>query len=161
VDPGGSLGQPLDGHVHDARRQALGVAVLGEGRTLAALGGWEWAGLEPGHRHQRRPARARLPAPVGVGHHRRPEAFEDGRVDLEVRRARDRRQRVGVGHAQHRAALGRAEGPQPDPVGEVALQAAQASLVEPLGGEQQVDAEAAPEPADGHEQVDELWAGGQ
>jgi hypothetical protein len=43
----------------------------------------------------------------------------------------------------------------------VTVEAAQTALVEPLGGEQKVHAEAAPDPADGAEQVQELGAGGQ
>jgi len=43
----------------------------------------------------------------------------------------------------------------------VAAEAAQATLVQALGGEQQVHAEAAPDPADGGEQVQELGTVGQ
>ena len=43
----------------------------------------------------------------------------------------------------------------------MALEAAQTTFVEALGGEQEVHAEAAPDPADGAEQLQELGAGGQ
>ena len=87
------------------------------------------------------------------------EAQHAGRVGLEVAQARHGRQLVGVGHAQHRTGLLGAEGAQPDPVGEVRLQAAQATLLEPLRGQQQVQAQRAAQPADGHEEVDELRLG--
>jgi hypothetical protein len=57
--------------------------------------------------------------------------------------------------------LGGAEGAQADPVAQVAVEAAQAALVQPLGGEQQVHAEAATDPPDGHEQVEEVGPGVQ
>ena len=96
-----------------------------------------------------------------TGDVRRLEPHQRGRVRLQVAEAGHRRELVGVGDAEHRAGLLGAEGPQADPVGEVRLEAAQAALLEPLGGEQQVQAERAAEPADGHEQVDELGLGGQ
>ena len=68
---------------------------------------------------------------------------------------------VGVGDAEDGGGLGGAEGPEADPEPEVALEAAQTALVEALGGEQEVHAEAAPDPADGAEQLQELGAGGQ
>jgi hypothetical protein len=43
----------------------------------------------------------------------------------------------------------------------VAVEAAQATLVEALGGQQQVHAETAPDPSDGGEEVQELGSGGQ
>ena len=68
---------------------------------------------------------------------------------------------VGLGGAEDRGRLGGAEGAQADPVAKVADEAVEAALVEALGGEQQVHAEAATHPADGDEQVQELRAGGQ
>ena len=81
-----------------------------------------------------------------------------------VRRAarhRARRELVRVVGADDGAALGGAERAQRDPVAEMALQPAEPALVEALRREQQVDAEAAAEPADGVEQLDELGLGGQ
>ncbi len=43
----------------------------------------------------------------------------------------------------------------------MALEPADAALVEPLRREQQVDPQAAPDPPDGDEQLEELWAGGE
>ena len=87
------------------------------------------------------------------------EPHHRGRVRLEVGQPRDRRQLVGVGDAEHRARLLRRERAQPDPVGQVRLQAAEPALLEPLRGEQQVQPERAAEPADGDEEVDELRLG--
>jgi hypothetical protein len=42
---------------------------------------------------------------------------------------------VGVGDAEDRGGLGRAEGAQADPEPEVAVEAAEVALVEALGGE--------------------------
>ena len=77
-------------------------------------------------------------------------------VDLEVAEAGHRRQQVGVLRAEHELGLDGREGAQAEAVAQVALQAAQAALVEPLRGQQQMDAQRAPHPAEPHEQVDEL-----
>ena len=84
-----------------------------------------------------------------------------GGVDLEEGAPWGRRQVVGIGDPEDGGGLGGAEGPEADPEAEVAVEAAQAALVEALGGQQQVHAEAAPHPADGAEQVEELGTGGQ
>ena len=70
--------------------------------------------------------------------------------------ARAAGQLVGVGHAEHDAALHRRERPQADPVRQVGVQAAQPALLEALRGQQQVHAERPADPADHHEQVDEV-----
>ncbi len=90
---------------------------------------------------------------------RRLEPGHRGRVGLEVAEAGHRRQLVGVRDAEHRAGLLGAERAQSDPVGQVRLEAAQPALLQPLRGEQQVQAERAAQAADGHEQVDELRLG--
>ena len=82
-------------------------------------------------------------------------------VRLEVAEAGDGGQLVGIGYAEHRARLGGRERAQADPVGQVRLQAAEPALLEPLAGEQQVQAERAAEATDGDEQVDELRLGGE
>src|SRR5918995_1202880 len=84
-----------------------------------------------------------------------------GRVHLDEGGAGGRGQVVGVGDAEDGGGLGGAEGAEADPEAEVALEAAQTALVEALGGEEEVHAEAAPDPADGAEQLQELGAGGQ
>jgi hypothetical protein len=84
-----------------------------------------------------------------------------GGVHLQQGGPWGRGQVIGVRDAEDRGGLGGAEGAQADPEPEVAVQAAQATLVQALGGEQQVHAEAAADPADGCEQVQELGAGGQ
>gem|GEM_PF-4444121 len=99
--------------------------------------------------------------PVGARDQRGPEALPDRGVDLEVAHAGDGRELVGVGDTEDRAALDGGEGAQTDPVGEVALQPPQPALLQALRGEQEVDAEAAAEPADGHERVDEVGLLGQ
>jgi hypothetical protein len=63
---------------------------------------------------------------------------------------------VGVRHAQDRARLGSGEGAQRDAVGQVRVEPAQPALVEPLRGEQQVDAERAAQPPDGDQEVDQF-----
>ena len=68
---------------------------------------------------------------------------------------------MGVGHPEHRARLGSREGAQPDAVGQVRIEPAQPALVEPLRGEQQVDAERSAEPPDRDEEIDELRALGE
>jgi hypothetical protein len=68
---------------------------------------------------------------------------------------------VGVGDAEDRDGLGGAEGAEADPEPEVAVEAAQATFVEVLGGEQEMHAQAATDPADGGEHVQELGPGGQ
>ena len=106
---------------------------------------------------------AAYPRPAGrrPGDVRRLEPQHRRLVGLEEAQAGDGRELVGVGHAEHAARLGGAERAQPDAVGQVRLQAAQPALLEPLRGEQQVQAERAAEPADGDEQVDELRLGRQ
>ena len=68
---------------------------------------------------------------------------------------------VGVGDAEDRGGLGGAEGAEADPEPEVAVEAAQAAFVEALGGEQEMHAQAAADPADGGEHVQELGPDGQ
>ncbi len=68
---------------------------------------------------------------------------------------------MGVGHTEHAPALHRREGAQRDPVGEVALQLVHAPLVQPLGGQQQVYAQASAEAADHDEQLHEVPVGGE
>ena len=92
---------------------------------------------------------------------RRLEPQQRRLVGLEVAQAGDGGQLVGVGHAEDRAGLAGGEGAQADPVGQVRLEAAQAALLEPLRGEQEVEAERAAEAADGDEEVDELGLGRQ
>ena len=75
--------------------------------------------------------------------------------------ARAAGQLVGVRHAEHDPALHGGEGAQADPVRQVGVQAAQPALLQPLGGQQQVHAERPAEPADHHEQVDEVRLGGE
>ncbi|HEX8135911.1 MAG TPA: hypothetical protein VF880_21075, partial [Actinomycetes bacterium] len=67
------------------------------------------------------------------GHQRGGEPLGRGGVDLEQGGARGGRQVVGLGRAEHGRGLGGAEGAQADPVAQVAVQAAQAALVEALG----------------------------
>ena len=55
--------------------------------------------------------------------------------------------------------LERAEGSQRDPVRQVGLQAAQATLLQTLGGEQQVDPDRTTNPSNLDEQVDEVGLG--
>ena len=50
---------------------------------------------------------------------------------------------------------------QPDPVGQVGVQPAQPALLQPLAGQQQVHAERPAQPADHHEQLDEVGLRGQ
>ena len=155
----------LDGHVEerlllalvDGPLDHLGLVVdrvdglhLGDGEGQDALHVAALVAAYP------RPAGGRRPGDV-----RRLEPEHRRRVGLEVAQARHRRQLVGIGHAEHRAGLLGAERAQADPVGQVGLEAAQAALLQPLGGEQQVQTERAAEPPDGHEQVDELRLGRQ
>jgi hypothetical protein len=91
----------------------------------------------------------------------RGEPDRRGGVHLQERGAGAGWQVEGIGDAEDGGGLGGAEGPEADPEAEVAVEAAQAALVEALGGQQQVHAEAAPHPADGAEQVEELGTGGQ
>ena len=90
---------------------------------------------------------------------RRLEPQQRRLVGLQVAETRDGGQLVGVGHAEHGARLAGGEGAQADAVGQVRLEAAQPTLLEPLGREEQVQAERSTEPADGDEEVDELGLG--
>jgi hypothetical protein len=89
------------------------------------------------------------------------EAHRGVGVDLQQGAARGWGEVVGVGGAEDGGRVGGAEGAQADPVAQVAVQAVEAGFVQPLRGEQQVHAEAAADPADGGEAVEELGAGGQ
>ena len=80
---------------------------------------------------------------------------------LQVAVAGGAGQLVRVRHAEHDPALHRGEGPQTDPVRQVGVQPAQPALLQPLGGQQQVHAERPAEPADLHEEVDEVRLGGE
>jgi hypothetical protein len=76
--------------------------------------------------------RARLQVARKGAHQGRPEAVVDGAVDLEPAEAGRGREPVGVGRSEHGQRLGGAEGAQADAVAEVAVEAADAALVEPL-----------------------------
>ena len=86
-------------------------------------------GLEPGHRR---------------------------RLDLEVARARDRRQLRRVRDPEHGPRVRRRERLEPDAVGQVRVEAAQPSLLEALRGEQQVHLQRAAQPPDRDEQLREV-----
>ncbi len=68
---------------------------------------------------------------------------------------------MGVGDAEDAPALDGGEGAQADPVGQVALQLVHAALVQALGGQQQVHAQAAAQAADHDEQVHEVAVRGE
>ena len=80
---------------------------------------------------------------------------------LQVAVARLGRQLVGVLDAEHGPRLLRGERAQADAVGQLGVQPAQAALLQPLRGEQQVHAEGTADPPDRDEQVDELRLGRQ
>src|SRR5215218_5073073 len=143
------------------RRRAPGASPARPARA-AARGRWPRPKAEarPGGRAVRRRAAGR-PGPPGRRRRGRRRTGRVGGVDLQEGAPRGRGQVVGVGDPEDDGGLGGAEGPEADPEAEVAVEAAQATLVEALGGQQQVHAEAAPHPADGGEQVEELGAGGQ
>ncbi|RAO21302.1 hypothetical protein LUPAC07_01119 [Micromonospora noduli] len=75
--------------------------------------------------------------------------------------ARRVRQLVRVRYAEHDPALHSGERPQTDPVRQVRVEAPQLALFEALAGQQQVHAEGPTQPADHHEQVDEVRFGGE
>ena len=105
-------------------------------------------------------AAAAAPA-VRAGDVRGPEPQQRLGVGLEVAVARAAGQLVGVGHAEHDPALHGRERAQADPVRQVGVQPAQPPLLQPLRGQQQVHAERPADPADHHEQVDEVGLGGE
>ena len=84
----------------------------------------------------------------GTGDVRGPEPHQLAGARGEEGRAGRGRQLVGVRHPQDRARLGGGEGAQRDPVGQVRVEPAQPALVQPLRGQQQVDAERAAQPPD-------------
>ncbi len=98
---------------------------------------------------------------VLAGDHGGLEPREDRGVHFEVSGAGFGRQPVGVGDADGLAALAFGEGAQTDPVGQVRLQAPQVLGLEPLGGQEQVDADGAADAADGDEQLGEVGLGRQ
>ncbi len=102
-----------------------------------------------------------MAAPAGAGHVGAAEPHELVAARGEERRAGRGRQLVRVGHAEHRPRLRRRERAQRDPVGQVRLQPAQPALVQPLRGQEQVQAERAAEAADRDHQVDQLRALGE
>ena len=138
--PGRSRGSGRPGRHRHVRRPELGDHGLGNRRHLPfgiidldrRTG--DVGSLEPGH-------------PRGV-HLQEPVAGLGGQL-------------VGVRHAQDNPRFLRAERPQADPVRQLCLQAPQPAFFQPLCGEQQVHAERPADPADRHEQVDELRLGGQ
>ena len=160
--------RPVADHLthRDVQQRVLLLALpdrrrLGLGRRRFGLGGRQRLHL----RDRERQDPLHLPALVAADPHlparrsgdvRRLEPHQARLVGLEVPEARDRRQLVGVRDPEHRARLPGAERAQPDPVGQVRLESAEPALLEPLRGQQQVQAQGAAQPADGHEQVDEL-----
>ncbi len=88
------------------------------------------------------------------------EAGEVGVVTQEPR-AGPGRQMVGVGDAEDLPRLGRREGFQADPVGQVRVEPAQPPLLEALTGEQQVHVQGTPQAADGDEEVREVGVRGE
>ncbi len=98
---------------------------------------------------------------VGAGDVRGLEADQGSGVLLEDGAARHGGELVGVGDAQDAAALHRGERAQGDPVRQVGFELRHAALVQALRGEQQMDAEAAPEASDHHEEVHEVAVGGE
>ena len=67
----------------------------------------------------------------------------------------------GVGGAEHHLGLRLAEGPQPQPVGQISVQAAQFPTLDPLAGKQQVNPDGASDASDLQEQIDEIRFGGE
>ena len=122
-------------HVVGAERRRPGAAGAAAPRRAAALGRYgpgDVGGLEPGQRGRCRTSGSRA------------------RARGAARRRRARRAPPGDSM--------RGERPQADPVRQVRVQPAQPALLQPLRGEQQVHAERPAEPADLHEQVDEVAA---
>ncbi|RAO58986.1 hypothetical protein PSN01_02811 [Micromonospora saelicesensis] len=112
--------------------------------------------------HQRLRGGRLLPRrPVRPRHVRGPEPQHGAGVRLQVAVARRVRQLVRVRYAEHDPALHRGERPQTDPVRQVGVEAPQLALFEALAGQQQVHAEGPTQPADHHEQVDEVRFGGE
>ena len=161
----GTLADHL-GH-RDVEQRGLLALLLGRrGHHLGGLGVHGLERLHLGDREGEDAAdRAALvagdagPARRRAGDVRRLEPQQRRLVGLEVAQARHGGQLVGVGDAEHRARLAGGEGAQADPVGQVRLQPPQAALLEPLRGEQEVQAQRAAQSADRHEQVDELGLG--
>ena len=89
------------------------------------------------------------------------ESGVGGGVDLQVAVPGDRWQVEGVGGLQDGAGLALREGPQPDPVGQVGVEAAQFAALDPLARQHQVHSDGASDAADGQEQLNEVGAGGQ
>ncbi len=157
---------PLHGDV-ERRARLLGVGRDDLGRRGQRLDAAEHRcrgeRLQPG---QPRPGRGAAVRAAAAGlrrarHVRGAELDHRRRVRLEVAHARDGRQRVRVGDAQHGAGLGGGERAQADPVGQVRLEPAEPALLQALRGQQQVHLQRTAEAADGDEQVDELRLGGQ
>ena len=158
-------GHPVD---RDVEQRVL-LALLRRGsRDRVGVGVGRHQGLHLGDRERQDPPHvAALVSPYPrlaagrPGDVRRLEPQQVRRVGFEVAEPGDRRELVGVGHAEDGAGLARAERPEAHPVGQVRLQAAEPALLEPLRGEQQVQPQRAAEPADGHEEIDELRFGRQ
>ncbi len=102
------------------------------------------------------PAVLATAGPVRTGDVGALEPLQGVGVAAQVAVARGGGQLVGVGHADNRAALHRRERAQTDPVGQVRLDLGDAALVQALGGQQQVHAQASAETSDGGEHVDEV-----
>ncbi len=159
--------QLVDGHGEQAG--AGGVPLLFLRRVRFGLRGG--VGQRPG-RHPARLERHHL-----AGDHRLPdrgtyhpvpagdvgglEPGESADVVLQQSAARLRGQLVGVRDTEHAPALHRREGAQRDPVGQMALQLADAALVQALRGQQHMHGERAAEPSDHHEEVEEVAVRGE
>ncbi len=100
-------------------------------------------------------------AHVRAGGERRAELDVLLGVDLQVAEAGQRGQQVGVRRPEDELGLDGRVRPQAQPVAQVALQPPQPALVEPLRGQQQVDAQRPPHAAEADEEVDELRPRGQ
>ncbi len=98
---------------------------------------------------------------VGAGDVTGLETLVVAGVDLEVAEAGQRRQVEGVGGVQDRPRLVGGEGTQAEPVGEIGVQALELAAFDALAGQQEVDADGAPDTADGQEQVDEVRLRGE
>ena len=96
-----------------------------------------------------------------AGHVAGPKTSHLACAALEVAAARVGRQVVGVGDPQNDARLGRGEGAQADPVGQMGFQTVEAALLQTLGGQQKVDLHRAPQASDGDEQLNEIRLGRQ
>ncbi len=140
------LDQRLDLLLH----QRLGHRHLGRGEPHRPRG------------HQPAAGRPLLPRrPVGPGHVGGLEPLHHIGAELQVADTRHRRQVVGVRDADRGPRLGRREGAQTDPVGEIGVQAAQLALLQALRGQQQMHPEGPADPADLDEHVDEVGLGGE